>query len=172
MPTTAAQRRRRALEHARDRRRRKAVERKQETLRRATFLGGAIGLIAGVLIGVLLRDTSPAGPSVTAVIGLVAGAFAGAAMMLGREQAEERVRARAKARARERERGRGREQSMRERKARETAAPIRPAEPKPVARRAGADDDFLVPPGFYPDPDGSERQRWWDGAKWTARRAA
>jgi hypothetical protein len=37
---------------------------------------------------------------------------------------------------------------------------------------AGGDDEFLVPPGFYPDPDDGERRRWWDGVKWTAKRIA
>jgi hypothetical protein len=43
--------------------------------------------------------------------------------------------------------------------------------PTPPPRTSG-DDDFLVPPGFYPDPDGSDRRRWWDGVKWTRKRAA
>ncbi len=37
---------------------------------------------------------------------------------------------------------------------------------------APPDDDFLVPPGFYPDPAGGRRDRWWDGQKWTEKRAA
>jgi hypothetical protein len=184
MPTTAAERRRRVLEHARDRRRRQAAERKQEAMRRATFLGGAIGLVAGVVLGQLLWDGALAGPSIAAVIGLAAGACAGAAVMLGREQAEQRVQDCAEARAREEERARRRDEARRERKARPAvAAPKLVAERAPVItpgcepavadpEPAAADEDFLVPPGFYPDPDGGERARWWDGSKWTARGAA
>ncbi|HEX3318095.1 MAG TPA: hypothetical protein VHR88_08755, partial [Solirubrobacteraceae bacterium] len=122
MPTTAAERRRRVLEHARDRRRRQAAERKQEAMRRATFLGGAIGLVAGVVLGQLLWDGALAGPSIAAVIGLAAGACAGAAVMLGREQAEQRVQDCAEARAREEERARRRDEARRERKARPAVA--------------------------------------------------
>lgn len=25
-----------------------------------------------------------------------------------------------------------------------------------------------IPAGWYPDPDGAQRQRWWDGEQWTA----
>jgi hypothetical protein len=62
------------------------------------------------------------------------------------------------------------------------AAPLLAAKPEPVATPVSEPasepettvdgDEFLVPPGFYPDPDGGARRRWWDGAKWTARRAA
>jgi hypothetical protein len=29
----------------------------------------------------------------------------------------------------------------------------------------------MVPPGWYPDPDGRQAQRWWDGTEWTDRTA-
>ena len=28
-------------------------------------------------------------------------------------------------------------------------------------------DSSAPPPGFYNDPDGSDKERWWDGNKWT-----
>lgn len=45
-----------------------------------------------------------------------------------------------------------------------------------LARRSGADPsptdrwtDLAVqsPPAWHPDPAGSDRLRWWDGARWT-----
>jgi uncharacterized protein DUF2510 len=160
--TTAAQRRREVLERARDRRRRLAAAREQQPLRRAMFLGGAIGLGVGVVLGALLWDTDRAGPSIVTVVAVVIGTAVGAALGLEHVHAGERRKARAAARLRDEERARRREEAQRERRARRVVA-------APSLRTA---DDFLVPPGFYPDPDGSDRRRWWDGVKWTSKRAA
>jgi hypothetical protein len=81
------------------------------------------------------------------------------------------------ARAREEERARRREEAWRERRERGVVS----REPLPATHARtrtdapaspGGDDEFLVPPGFYPDPDDGERRRWWDGVKWTAKRIA
>jgi len=160
--TTEAQRRREVLERARNRRRRLAAEREQQPLRRAMFLGGAIGLGVGVVLGALFWETDRAGPSIVTVVAVVIGTAVGSALGLEHAHAGERRKARAQARLRDEERARRRAETQRERRAREVvAAPSLPG-----------DDDFLVPPGFYPDPDGSDRRRWWDGVKWTSRRAA
>ena len=160
--TTAAQRRREVLERARERRGRLAAEREQQPLRRAMFLGGAIGLGVGIVLGALFWDTDRAGPSIVAVAAVVIGTAVGAALGLEHEHAGERRKAREEARTRDEERARHREEAQRERRARKIAAAPSPR----------GDDDFLVPPGFYPDPDGSDRRRWWDGVKWTSKRAA
>ena len=99
--TTAAERRQQVLERAWDRRRRLAAERDQQPLRRALFLGGAIGLAVGVVLGQLLWVKDLAGPSIAAVIGCAIGAGVGAAMILERAHAAERARARAEARERD-----------------------------------------------------------------------
>jgi hypothetical protein len=155
--TTAAQRRREVLERARDRRR-LAAERGQQPLRRAMFLGGAIGLGVGVVLGALFWDTDRAGPSIVTVLAVVIGTAVGAAAGFEHAHAGERK----KARLRDEERARHRDQAQREWRARKVVAAPSPR----------GDDDFLVPPGFYPDPDGSDRRRWWDGVKWTSKRAA
>jgi Protein of unknown function (DUF2510) len=160
--TTDGQRRREVLERARDRRRRLAAEREQQPLRRAMFLGGAIGLGVGVVLGALFWDTDRAGPSIVAVLAVVIGTAVGAALGLQHAHAGERKKARQEARLRDEERARRRDQAQRERRARKVVA----------APSLRGDDDFLVPPGFYPDPDGSDRRRWWDGVKWTSKRAA
>jgi hypothetical protein len=160
--TTAAQRRREVLERARNRRRRLAAEREQQPLRRAMFLGGAIGLGLGVVLGALFWDTDRAGPSIVTVVAVIIGTAVGSALGLEHAHAGERSKARAQARLRDEERARRRAETQRERRAREVVA----------APSLRGDDDFLVPPGFYPDPDGSDRRRWWDGVKWTSRRAA
>lgn len=36
------------------------------------------------------------------------------------------------------------------------------------ARRCPVCSAFAAEPGFYPDPDGVARARWWDGAQWTS----
>ena len=193
---TAAQRRREVLERARDRRRRLAAEREQRPLRRAMFLGGAIGLGVGVVLGALFWDADRAGPSIVTVVAVVIGAAVGAALGLEHAHADERKKTRKGSRPREEARAGHREGVQRERRARKVvAAPSLRAEPEPRAKdpppnakhpppeakkdppptpppQTSGDDDFLVPPGFYPDPDGSDRRRWWDGVKWTPKRAA
>jgi Protein of unknown function (DUF2510) len=160
--TTAAQRRRDVLERARDRRRRLAAAREQQPLRRAMFLGGAIGLGVGVVLGALsgtrigpVPRSSRSSPSSSERPSALGWA-------LEHAHAGERRKAREEARARDEERARRRAEAQRERRARRVVA----------APSLRGDDDFLVPPGFYPDPDGSDRRRWWDGVKWTSKRAA
>jgi len=70
----------------------------------------------------------------------------------------QRAREREEARAREEERARRREEARRERRE-------KPLRPPPVVMQS--DSDFLVPPGFYPDPRGGDARRWWDGEHWT-----
>ena len=178
--TTAAEHRREVLERTRDRRRRLAAEREQQPLRRAMFLGGAVGLGIGVLLGALFWDTDRAGPSIVTVVAVVIGTAVGALLGPHHAHAGERKKAREEARGRDEERARRRDEAQRERRARKVvAAPSLRAEPEPKGKdppstpppQTSQNDDFLVPPGFYPDPDGSGRRRWWDGVKWTAKRA-
>ena len=179
--TTAAQRRREVLERARERRRHVAAEREQQPLRRAMFLGGAMGLGVGIVLGALFWDADRAGPSIVTVVAVVIGTAVGAALGLEHEHAGERRKAREEARTRDEARARRREEAQRELRARKVvAAPSLRAEPEPKGKdppstpppQTSQNDDFLVPPGFYPDPDGSDRRRWWDGVKWTSKRAA
>jgi hypothetical protein len=156
--TGAAQRRQEVLERARYRRRRRAAEREQEPLRRAMAIGGTIGIACGVVFGQLVWVTALAGPAIAAVLGLGLGVGAGAGVVLERERAVQRAREREEARAREEERARLREEARRER---------REKRPKPAPIVMEAEGDFLVPPGFYPDPRGGDARRWWDGEHWT-----
>jgi hypothetical protein len=160
--TTAAQRRRDVLERARDRRRRLAAAREQQPLRRAMFLGGAMGLGVGIVLGALFWDADRAGPSIVTVVAVVIGTAVGAALGLEHVHAGERRKAREEAPTRDEARARRREEAQGELRARKVVAAPSPR----------GDDDFLIPPGFYPDPDGSDRRRWWDGVKWTSKRAA
>jgi hypothetical protein len=175
--STAAQRRQEVLQRAWDRRRRLAAEREQQPLRTAMFVGGAVGLVVGVVLGQAFWVMDLAGPSIAAVVGVALGAATGAAVILARAHAVARAHAREVARAREEERARRREEARRERRERGVVS----REPLPATHArtrtdapasGGRGDEFLVPPGFYPDPDDDERRRWWDGVKWTAKRVA
>jgi hypothetical protein len=165
---TSAAERRKVLERARYRRRVQAADRDQQQLRRALFVGGTIGLATGVVLGQLLWVDALAGPAIAAVLGLALGVLAAAGLLYSREVAEERAREAAAARQRAEERARRRDEARRDRQLPEPAAE-RPGEVEPPAPAPDEDDDFLVPPGFYPDPRGDERQRWWDGAEWTGK---
>jgi len=162
--TGAAQRRQEVLERARWRRQRRAAERDREPVRRAMIVGGTVGIVVGVVLGQLLWLHELAGPAIAAVLGLGLGVAAGAGVVLGREQAVRRARAREKARAREEERARRREEERRERRSKRT---VPPAVAVATARAEQPDGDFIVPPGFYPDPRGGKGRRWWDGEHWT-----
>ena len=169
--TGAAQRRQEVLDRARWRRRRQAAEREREPVRRAMTVGGTVGIVVGVVLGVLLWGHELAGPAIAAVVGLGLGVGAGAGVMHGREYAVQRSRAREKTRAREEERARRRDEARRERgdEARRERHEKRAAAPvvaiAAVAEKA--DGEFIVPPGFYPDPRGGKGRRWWDGEHWT-----
>jgi hypothetical protein len=164
--TGAAQRRQEALERARWRRRRRAEERDREPLRRAMILGGAVGIVVGGVLGQLLWLHELAGPAIAAVLGLGLGVAVGAGVVLEREHAVQRALARAEARAHEEERARRRVQARRERREKRAAAPA-VAVVAATARAEQADGEFIVPPGFYPDPRGGKGRRWWDGEHWT-----
>jgi Protein of unknown function (DUF2510) len=157
--TSAAERRQQVLERARHRRRRLAAERDQAELRRALVVGGTIGVAIGVVLGQLLWDNAMAGPSIAAVVGLALGVGAGAGVIYSRELADERAREAEAVRQREAERARRREEVRKTRR----------SPPPKVATKAVDDDDFLIPPGFYPDPQGGKAARWWDGTEWTAK---
>jgi len=162
--TGAAQRRQQVLERARWRRRRQAADRDREPLRRAMIVGGTVGIVVGVVLGQLLWVHELAGPAIAAVLGLAVGVGAGAGVILEREHAVQRAQAREEARAREEERARRRDEARRERREKRTAAP---AVAVATAAAEQADGDFVVPPGFYPDPRGGKGRRWWDGEHWT-----
>jgi hypothetical protein len=170
--TGAAQRRQEVLERARWRRRRRAAERDREPLRRAMVVGGTVGIVVGAALGPLLWLHELAGPAIAAVLGLGLGVAVGAGMVLEREHAVRRAQAREKARAREEERARRREGARRQRReeARRERDERRAAPPAIAVATAGpeqADGEFIVPPGFYPDPRGGKGRRWWDGEHWT-----
>jgi len=38
--------------------------------------------------------------------------------------------------------------------------------PAPTGLAEGSPTPFRPPPGWYPDPAGGDRQRWWDGRSW------
>jgi hypothetical protein len=162
--TGAAQRRQEVLERARWRRRRQAEERNREPLRRAMIVGGTVGLVVGGVLGQLVWLHDLAGPAIAAVVGLGLGVAVGAGVVLEREHTVQRAQAREEARADEEERARRRVQARRERREKRAAAPAVPAA---TARAAQADGDFIVPPGFYPDPRGGKGRRWWNGEHWT-----
>lgn len=42
---------------------------------------------------------------------------------------------------------------------------------KQLGQQQTAPPPALPPAGWYPDPDESSRQRWWDGSKWTEHRS-
>lgn len=48
---------------------------------------------------------------------------------------------------------------------------VRPAPPASVAPSGVPAADDAPPPGWYRDPSGELRWRWWDGASWTAHTA-
>ena len=160
----AAQRRQEVLDRARWHRRRQAAERSREPLRRAMVVGGTVGIVVGVVLGQLLWLHELAGPAIAAVLGLFLGVAVGAGVVLEREHAVQRALASAKARAHEEERWRRREEGRREPRPQRAAAP---AGAIVAAGAEQADGDFIVPPGFYPDPRGGSGRRWWDGAHWT-----
>jgi hypothetical protein len=91
------------------------------------------------VVGQLLWLHELAGPAIAAVLGLGLGVAAGAALVLGREHAVQRAQARAAA----------------------------PAIAIAAAGAEQAEGDFIVPPGFYPDPRSGNGRRWWDGEHWT-----
>jgi hypothetical protein len=161
--TGAAQRRQEVLERARWRRRRQAAERDREPLRRAMIVGGTVGIVVGGVLGQLLWLHDLAGPAIAAVLGLGLGVAVGARAVLEREHAVQRAQAREQARAHGEERARRREELRRERREKRAAAPVVPV----AAAAEQADGDFIVPPGFYPDPRGGKGRRWWDGERWT-----
>jgi Protein of unknown function (DUF2510) len=163
--TSAAERRQQVLERARHRRRRQTADRDQAELRRALVIGGTVGLASGVVLGQLLWVDALAGPAVAAVLGLALGVAGGAGLVYSRELAGERAREAEAARQRAEERARQREEARRERRSPPAAA----KPPVPVEVGEADDDDFLVPPGFYPDPGGGKASRWWDGTRWTGK---
>ena len=192
--TGAAQRRQEVLERARCRRRRRAAERDREPLRRAMVVGGTVGIVVGAVLGQLLWLHELAGPAIAAVLGLGLGVAVGAGVVLEREHAVRRAQARKEhavrraqarsehavrraqarkeARAHEEDRARRREEARRQRReeARRERDERRAAAPAVAVATAGreqADGDFIVPPGFYPDPRGGKGRRWWDGEHWT-----
>src|SRR4051794_10076941 len=99
----------RVLERERWWRKRRAQERNQEPMRRAMFIGAAIGLGLGVLIGQALWSYTFLAPTFAAVGGLALGVAGGAWVILAREHAAEKAREAEEAKDREEERMRRRE---------------------------------------------------------------
>jgi hypothetical protein len=145
------------------------------------FRGAVIGLVAGSVVGLVRYGDELAAPVVVAMgamfVGCLIGTLIGLALMAiaGRR----RRRARGAAR-REREPiasrfaddldGRGERAS--EVLTADGAAPAPARVPAPAGVRVARDpQEALVPAGWYPDPAGSPRRRWWDGRYWTDRLA-
>jgi hypothetical protein len=143
---TKAEQRREVLERARLRRRRRSEERAQEPLRRAMLVGGAIGLIVGALVGAALWADAFLAPTVCSLGGLALGIALGASPVLYRAHMAERRR-----------------------QGGATEPVVASVSPTPDPLAAGGDpDEYLVPPGYYPDPRGGSGRRFWNGLAWTA----
>jgi hypothetical protein len=172
--TTAAERRQEVLERAWERRRRQTADRDQQYMRKALIVGGTAGIVAGALLGQFFFVTDLAGPSIAAVIGLCLGVLAGAGFVYQREWAAEQETRREEARAKAEERARRREEARRERREKKLVAATAHASDaqRPTPDTREDDDEFIVPPGFYPDPGGGAKHRYWDGASWTDKLAA
>jgi hypothetical protein len=173
--TTAAERRQEVLDRAWDRRRRQAAEREQQPLRKALCVGGTIGVVVGLVLGQLFFVSELAGPAISAVLGLALGVLGGAGFVYQREWAAEQEVRRADAQARAEERVRRREEARRERREKKDGKRLGAAavvEAAAIEADELDDDEFIVPPGFYPDPGGGSKHRYWDGASWTDELAA
>ena len=166
LPATPPERRRLALERARTHRARRAADERHRAMRYAVGVGAALGLMSGAWLGQLFWSEAFVLPVLIAVAGLLVGGAAGAALVVHRQLRAERAAARRRAVAQDEER-RARREAARAQRRSATRRAVPAAVPGP-----GADEDVLVPPGFYPDPRGEAPARYWDGATWTDEVAA
>lgn len=115
-------------------------------LARRVLLGGIAGFSVGALVGFAVAASQLGVPAVMSLVGLVSGVAAGALVSLRRP-----------ARREEPEPARHRSRAGAAAPDAQTGAP------------AGRDQEWVVPPGWYPDPGGSDAGRYWDGEDWTER---
>jgi hypothetical protein len=111
-------------------------------------LGAVAGFLVGALGGFAVAASQVGVPVITSLLGLLLGAGAGALVSLKRSPRA----APGERPARRRPAG---GHAVADRKAAEPAV------------EEDADDDSLVPPGWYPDPGGLKSRRYWDGSTWT-----
>jgi hypothetical protein len=108
----------------------------------------ATGLLAGTVIGFATAPDRIGVPPLLGAIGLLLGLGVAASTRISVPRGRPAVpRSRLSAAA-----------APSTRSEIEVAAPGEPVE---------ADDEWMVPPGWYPDPRGIQPTRYWDGAAWT-----
>ncbi len=110
-------------------------------------LGASIGFVVGAAIGFATAGDHIGVPPLLGALGLLLGLGLAGTTRITELRRDPRVRRSSPAPAR--------------------APQVSASEAPAVGESVGADDRWVVPPGWYPDPRGTQPTRYWDGAAWT-----
>ena len=111
------------------------------------MLSPAVGFVVGTTVGFAIAPHRIGVPPLLGALGLLLGLGCAASTRVSER----------------------RRRSPPVRRSRAAAAPARsePAVRAPSGDSVLPDDEWIVPPGWYPDPSGLQPARYWDGAAWT-----